>query len=575
MHVCHALQIHYDHRLSNLQQDSCLMLQSLSIQNYALIDTVELSFSKGMTAITGETGSGKSILLGAFSLLLGDRADSKSIRDEKSKCIIEAVFDLKGYGLKSFFQDNDLDYEEVSTIRREIAPGGKSRAFINDTPVQLATLKTLGVALVDIHSQHENSLLGERSFQFSVVDAFAGNDSAVADYMRTFKNYKALETELNNAIQNEAQMRQEMDFIGFQLSELEKTGLTDINQSALEQELDTLNNAENIRSVLNQLNQILEGGGQGVLQALHSAKAMLGKITSFNNTLAEFSVRLDSCNIELRELTREMEAFADGISTDEQRALVLGEKLSALFHLQKKHRLNSVEELIALQNELQQKMGEFGNYDEKIETLKGNLAALKTELSAIAAEIAKSRRKAALAAEKEVKQFFGELSLEHAELSIVVSEAQDFNQFGKDELAFLFRANKGGHLLPLHKVASGGEISRVMLAIKASISRHKKLPVLILDEIDQGVSGEVGKKIGNILKAMSLEMQLLTITHLPQIAGKADQHLKVMKSVKGHSTATEVHPIEGEDRINELAEMLSGKTLTKAALENARELMTG
>jgi DNA repair protein RecN (Recombination protein N) len=551
------------------------MLQTLSVQNYALIDAVQLPLNKGMTAITGETGSGKSILLGAFGLLLGERADAKSIRDEKSKCIVEAIFDLKGYGLKSFFQENDLDYEEHTTIRREIAPGGKSRAFINDTPVQLSTLKILGAALVDIHSQHENSLLASRSFQFSVVDAFAKNEAIVNTYSEVFRKYKALQSELDDAIRNEAQMRQEMDFIGFQLAELEKAGLQEIDQLALEQELDTLNNAENIRAVLNQMNQVMEGEGQGVIPALHAAKVTLGKITNYNSLLGDFASRLESCHIELRELSGEMESFAEGIGIDEQRALVLGEKLSAVYHLQKKHRLNTVGELLALREELQQKAFGFADYDEKIELLTKNLSILKAELSELASRITQSRREAAVAASKEVKKFFSELSLDHAELNIEISEAADYNLHGKDEIAFLFRANKGGQLLPVHKVASGGEISRVMLAIKASISRYKKLPVLILDEIDQGVSGEVGKKIGNILKGMSQEMQLLVITHLPQIAGKADQHLKVFKTVKGESTATYVQAIQGEERINELAEMLSGKTLTKAAIENARELMAG
>jgi DNA repair protein RecN (Recombination protein N) len=534
------------------------MLRSLTVQNYALIDEIQLSLTKGMTAITGETGSGKSILLGAFGLLLGERAETKSIRDEKSKCIVEAVFDLRGYGLKSFFQDNDLDYEEQTTIRREIAPGGKSRAFINDTPVQLNTLKSLGSALVDIHSQHENSLLGERSFQFSVVDAFAKNGETLSAYQELFKHYKELQSELDQSIRNESQMRQEMDFIQFQLAELEKAGLRELDQVALEQELDTLNNAENIRAVLAQIGGIMEGDQQGVLQSLHAAKSALGKISSFHNTLAEFGARLESCQIELRELTREIESFSGDINTDEQRAAIIAEKLSALYQLQKKHRLNSVGELLLLQDELLAKSQGYADFDDKVEK----------QLSA-------SRAEAAHDAEEEVKTFFKALSLEHAELQIEIRPSNELNLFGKDEIAFLFKANKGGQLLPVHKVASGGEISRVMLAIKASISRHKKLPVLILDEIDQGVSGEVGKKIGAILKTMSSQMQLLTITHLPQIAGKADQHLKVYKTIKGESTATYVQPISGEERINELAEMLSGKTLTKAAIENARELMEG
>jgi DNA repair protein RecN (Recombination protein N) len=549
------------------------MLRSLTVQNYALIDEIQLSLNKGMTAITGETGSGKSILLGAFGLLLGERADTRSIRDEKSKCIVEAIFELKGYGLKSFFHDHDLDYEEQTTIRREVAPGGKSRAFINDTPVQLSALKVLGASLVDIHSQHENSLLGDRTFQFSVVDAFAGNATILAKYQEKFAAYKTMQGELENALRNEAQMRQEMDFVNFQLAELEKASLHEVDQATLEQELDTLNNAEHIRTVLGQIQQRMDADSDGILPALQLAKSSLGKIASYHTALADFSARLDSCQIELRELTREMEAFAENMHTDDRKAAVIGEKLSALYHLQKKHRMNSVEELIQLREELFSKSSGFDNFDEKIETLTQRLNDSEEELNNYAAEITASREKSARAAEQEVKSFFAALSLEHAELQIAITPATELNSFGKDEIAFLFRANKGGQMLPVHKVASGGEISRVMLAIKASISKHKKLPVLILDEIDQGVSGEVGVKIGAVLKVMSSQMQLLAITHLPQIAGKADQHLKVFKTIKGESTATYVQPITGEDRINELAEMLSGKTLTKAAIENARELM--
>lgn len=551
------------------------MLRSLTVQNFALIDKTQLSLSKGMTAITGETGSGKSILLGAFGLLLGERADTRSIRDEKTKCIVEAIFELKGYGLKTFFQENDLDYEEQTTIRREIAPGGKSRAFINDTPVQISTLKSLGSALVDIHSQHENSLLGDRSFQFSVVDAFAGNAALMSAYQEKFTAYRSIQSELENALRNEAQMRQEMDFINFQLEELEKAGLQEIDQTNLEQELDTLNNAEHIRSVLAQIQQIMDNGSDGVLPALQVAKSSLAKISTYHSSLMEFASRLESCQIELRELAREMDAFSENVHTDDQKAAMIGDKLSALYHLQKKHRLNSVEELIQFREELATKANGFANFDEKIETLTRRLNECIEEMNACTAKITASRVKAARSAEQEVKSFFAALSLEHAELHIDITPSADFNSFGKDEVAFLFKANKGGQLLPVHKVASGGEISRVMLAIKASISKHKKLPVLVLDEIDQGVSGEVGKKIGAILKAMSSQMQLLVITHLPQIAGKADHHLKVFKTLKGESTATYVQAISGEERINELAEMLSGKALTKAALENARELMEG
>jgi DNA repair protein RecN (Recombination protein N) len=549
------------------------MLKNLSISNYALIDKVDLKFQKGLTAITGETGSGKSILLGAFGMLLGERADTKAIRDEKVKCIVEAVFDLKDFDLKGFFTEHDLDFEEQTSIRREIAPGGKSRAFINDTPVQLNTLRSLGALLVDIHSQHENSLLGDRDFQFSVVDAFAANSAVFEKYTSSFSQYKLLRKELDEVLSNEAQMRQEMDFLQFQLTELDKASLDSIDQIQLEQELDTLNNAELIRSSLASVNGLLDAENTGVILSMTNARNSLIKISSFNKSLEEFSGRLESCTIELRELQREMEAFAENVTVDEKRSDLINEKLSLIYHLEKKHRLNTVDELISLRNELQKKSEGFGNFDERIESTKKKIAEIEAQLVALTDSLSTSRKKAAKAAELEMKNYFIALSLDHAELKIELLDSTEFNAFGKNDISFLFRANKGGQLLPIKQVASGGEISRVMLAIKASISKHKKLPVLILDEIDQGVSGEVGKKIGNILKEMSNEMQLLTITHLPQIAGKASNHLKVYKSTGKDSTSTYVKEIQGEDRVNELAEMLSGKDLSKAAIANAKELM--
>ncbi|MFM9986617.1 MAG: DNA repair protein RecN [Flavobacteriales bacterium] len=548
------------------------MLRQLHISNYALIEHVELHFEKGMTAITGETGSGKSILLGAFGMLLGERADSKAIQDEKAKCIIEAIFDLKGYGLKPFFAENDLDYEQLTTIRREISLGGKSRAFVNDTPVQLNTLKALGAVLVDIHSQHENSLIGERQFQFSTVDSFAGNQDLISNYQDAFKLFKKESKELDELTQNEARIRQELDYMRFQLNELEKANLEELNQKMLEEELETLNNAEHIKGALNSIMRLLDGEENGVLTQISAMKSAMQKLGHFHTSLDEFGKRADSTFIELKELLREIESFELTLSLDEKRIFELNEKLSALYALQQKHRLKSIEELIQLREELQKKCGGYDNLDEMIAGKKTQLEKQKAELEKQTIAITKTRRTAAAKAETEVKSYFTALSLEHAELKIDIRETTEFNAFGRDEIQFLFKANKGGQLLPVKQVASGGEISRVMLALKAAISHHKKLPVLILDEIDQGVSGEVGKKIGIVLKEMSAQMQLLTITHLPQIAGKAEHHFKVFKDSSRNITKTHVESLGEEQRINELAEMLSGKSYSKAALENAREL---
>jgi len=550
------------------------MLKHLSVSNYALIDKVNLDFESGLTAITGETGSGKSILLGAFGLLLGERADSKSIRDTQQKCVIEATFDLSNFDLSSFFEEHDLDYDIQTTIRREIAPGGKSRSFVNDTPVQLQALKALGEQLVDIHSQHENSLLGERAFQFHVTDAFARHHELMKHYKLQFAKYKQLHAELNECLSNEQRMREELDFFQFQLTELEKINLESIHQASLEQELETLNNAEAIKGALNQTSELIEGDRQSILSALQMARQSLGKVAAFNPQTEELSNRIESCYIELKEIAREAALLDNGIHYDQARIDRIQETLNVVYQLEQKHRVQSIEELVELRNQLTEKIGGHANLDDRIAALRKNLQKETEILLDLAAQLTNGRKKAAEQAAKEVKKYFSLLQLDHAELVIEISPSEDFNAFGKNEIRFLFQANKGGQLLPIRQVASGGEISRVMLAIKASISHYRQLPVLILDEIDQGVSGEAGMKMGEILKDISQTMQVLTITHLPQIAGKAKQHLKVYKESTKKDTFTGVRVLEGEDRINELAEMLSGKSYSQAALANARDLLS-
>ena len=495
------------------------MLKSLTISNYALIDNSALQPESGFTAITGETGSGKSILLGAFGLLLGERADQKAIRDESKKCIVEAVFDLKEMALEHFFQDNDLDYEQRTTVRREIAPGGKSRAFINDTPVQLNVLKALGAQLVDIHSQHENSLLSERAFRFSVLDAFAANSPLLVRYRTAYDAWKTATADLEELMRSQGLWQQEMDYIQFQLQELRKAELHDLHQESLEQELNVLNNAEQIKGSLEIAYGLIEGDENSAFQLINRAKSQLSKLGSEHNALNEYITRLESSLVELRELARDMEGFSNRVEVDDRKAQLLSERLSALYSLQKKHRLNTVEELVQLEIELANKVERSNTSDERIEQLQKQCAELEKDLKALGEELHKTRMKGATRAEKEMAGYFTQLSMEHAGVSLRVEKGDVFHAMGMDEVSFLFKANKGSQFQPIHKVASGGELSRVMLAIKASISKHRRLPVLILDEIDQGVSGEVGQKIGRILKEMSSEMQLIVITHLPQIAG--------------------------------------------------------
>jgi DNA repair protein RecN (Recombination protein N) len=549
------------------------MIRHLLITNYGLIEKIELQLEKGLTAITGETGSGKSILLGAFSMLLGERADSKAIKNPEIKCVVEGTFYLKGYNLKSFFQREDLDYDDNTTIRREIAPGGKSRSFINDTPVSLNTLKTLGEKLVDIHSQHENSILSSRDFQFNIVDAFAENEAQLITYSEKFSIYKKKRLQLDELKSNEIKMKQDLDYFQFQLEELSKATLEEINQEQLEQEIETLTHAETIKAALNQIIDLLQNSDSNAINILSSAKNSLSKLATYNKQIEEFASRLDTSLIELKELNREIESFEEEVSLDPSRVEVVQEKLNQLYHLQQKHRIDDVNSLIELREEIALKVSNYSSIDDQIIELENEIVFLKSELNNLCDELSNSRSKASIRVAEEVKAYFRDLSLDHAELLVEITPSEDFNSFGKNDIQFLFQANKGGQLLPIQKVASGGEISRVMLAIKASLSRHQKLPILILDEIDQGVSGEVGKKIGIILKQMSKEMQLLTITHLPQIAGYASQHLKVSKTTLEHTTTTMVSALNQEERLSEIAEMLSGKDITKAALANARELL--
>ncbi|MFN5294182.1 MAG: DNA repair protein RecN [Flavobacteriales bacterium] len=549
------------------------MLTTLFIQNYALIDELSLDVSKGFTAITGETGSGKSILLGAFGLLLGERADLKSIRRSDAKCVVEASFDLSEYDLQSFFDEHDLDFDSITVIRREIAPGGKSRAFVNDTPVQLNTLKLLGAQLVDIHSQHENSLLGERAFQFDVLDAFANTDSSLKSYREVFEKWNRLRAERDELTSQLSQWQQEQDYVQFQLQELEKAGLEQLNQDELESELNTLQHADHIRQSLHGAGELLDASEHSVLSRLASAKSLLGKVSIHSTALTEYHSRLDSSIIELRELRRDLESFAAGVNSDEKRAEQIGERLSLLYQLQKKHRVQTTDELVAIMQQLQSRAFSSEELENRIQACEQEIEKCVSQLEEFSIALDKARSKGAKLAEKEMRAYFSQLSMEHAEVNFMVERKDEFDFWGRNQISFLFKANKGGQFLPIQKVASGGEIARVMLAIKASISKHKRLPVLILDEIDQGVSGEVGLKIGSILKEMSGTMQLISITHLPQIAGKAEQHWKVSKSVKGESTTTHVTLLAEEQRINELAEMLSGKKLSAASLANARELL--
>lgn len=549
------------------------MLRRLFITNYALIERAEISFDSGFTAITGETGSGKSILIGALGLILGDRADMKSLRNDSTKCVVEGVFSTGKIELHPFFQEHDLDYDEDITLRREISPGGKSRAFINDTPVQLNILKELGTKLVDIHSQHENSILGDKVFQFDIVDAFAKNQSLLKTWSLLFDEWRKVVQELNETTSLETALRKDLDYFKFQFEELSKLQLDKINEKELEEELQTLTHAESIRSALDVVSSLLDEPEQGIISRNGQIKSALSKISSHHSVLSALLVRIESAKIELTDILNEITSFAENIVPDESRINEINTSLSALHQLKKKHGVQDVSELLEISHQLTEKISTAENFDTRIEQLKKLISTKEQELKKHAALITDARVKAARLVEKESKNYFRKLGLEHARLEISITEAIDFTVHGKDEISMLFAANKGSSLQPVQSVASGGEISRVMLALKAAISEHRQLPTLILDEIDQGISGETARQTGIVMKEMSSNIQVISITHLPQIAGKSDHHFRVSKTAGRNETFTHIEPLNEEDRILELAGMLSGKEISGAALENARELL--
>ena len=534
-----------------------------------------MEFKAGFTAITGETGSGKSILIGALGLILGNRAETRSLRLQDKKCIVEGEFSIASLNAKDFFILNDLDYDDEVTLRREILPGGKSRAFINETPVPLQVMKEFGLRLVDIHSQHENSILGSHAFQIEVVDSFAKNETALGKYQEQFGNWELLRKELEELRSLEVKLRQDLDYMRFQYEELAKAQLDTLDSIALEEELAMLTHAEVIRAGLDQVAALLDEGEQGILTQIGLARNALGKISSHHSQLEQLHTRLESSKIELSDILGEINSLAEKIVPDERRINAINEQLSGLFQLQKKHGLTELEDLIGLRNELKSKIDTAENFDEKIQSLANRLSDTETVLQTAAKKLTASRTTAAQHVVKDTTAFFKKLGLLHARLEISVTEAAAYSAFGKDIVSMMFSANKGGSLQPVQNVASGGEIARVMLALKAAISHYSELPTLILDEIDQGISGETALQVGQVMKEVSGHMQVISITHLPQIAGKADHHFKVYKTSGEKETFTHIQELIGDDRINELAEMLSGKKISGAAVENAKELLKG
>ncbi len=549
------------------------MLQKLSISNYALIDNLEISFDAGLNILTGETGAGKSIILGALSLILGQRAESRYFFNQQKKCVIEGTFRIGDFHLKSFFEDNDLDYEAETVVRREISADGKSRGFVNDTPVNLNAMKLLGEKLIDIHSQHATMEINDPEFQLLVVDSVARQPELLSEYQTKFRAYKKSTTKLQQLIEDSDKAKADLDYYQFQFDELEKAGLAADEQEQLEQELYALNNAEEIKRNLTGATYLMQDSEAAALIQLKEANQQLSALTKFNPQIEELHERLNSAIIELKDIAAEVEILEQHTQTDDLRAADVNTRLSIIYNLQKKHRVNTNAELLSLQDELSGKIQQAVFGDEAIEKLQQQLAADKKELEGVAAQLSANRLKAIPTIESDVLNTLAEMGMSNSALKIETTTAPELTKNGTDLVRFLFSANKGHALAEMSKVASGGELSRLMLSIKSLIAKNTALPTIIFDEIDTGVSGEVANKVGQIMEQLSNNLQVITITHLPQIASKGKAHYFVYKDDEADTTRTRIKQLSDDERILEIAKMLSGDKPGESALQNARELL--
>ncbi len=549
------------------------MLLKLSVNNYALIDELNIDFGSGLSIITGETGSGKSILLGALSLILGQRADTSVLQDKGRKCIVEGEFDISGYRLNDYFEINELDYDDHTIIRREINESDKSRAFINDTPVTLNILRDLGVRLVDIHSQHSYLVLSANNFQLDVIDAIAGNNSLSGAYKSAFHEYSISLKNHNNLKEKAEKEKADLDYIKFQLAQLESAKLVAGEQDELEEELQFLTHSGEIKEALNYSCAVLDEDDNSLLSLLKDIHLRLGRIRPFFNKISDLLDRVESSLIELRDVAGELSDLENHAEFDPGRIDFINNRLDVIYGLQQKHRVGSVDELIVLREELQQKIGDINNYELSIEEAGKKLDEAREKLSLLAEKLTSARLNAFPVLEEHMISLLRQLGIPNAQFVAEHHRLDDFAGKGVDRIIFMFSANRQSPPMELSKVASGGEISRVMLSLKSLIAKSVSLPTIIFDEIDSGVSGEIAGKMGRIMKEMSENMQVINITHLPQIAGKGDQQFHVYKEDVGKSTHTRIKLLTREERINEIARMLSSDGLSEAAITNARELL--
>lgn len=550
------------------------MLDRLQIKNYILIDSLNVEFNKGLTIITGETGAGKSILLGALGLVLGNRADSSSLLNKNNKCIIEAEFDILNYNLKDFFYANELDYESKTIIRREINAEGKSRAFINDSPVNLSVLKELSGFLVDVHSQHETLTLNNSSFQLDVLDAYAGIKDAFAAYKKDFLQFSRLQDKLSTLIEEEKKAKADADYWQFQFEELNTANLIEGEKEKAEQELEALNNVEQIKTAIGQSTNLLKDGDANIISAIIQLVSSMNAVAKFHPALQELANRIKASQVELKDVAQELENVQDDFIFNPERVEILNERLNTIYRLEQKHRTSSVSELISIKNDYESKLSGFTTLETDIQKLTAEIVQQKNKLLVQAKSISEKRQKAAPKIEKEIKEMLASTGMPDGKLQIEINNAKEnLSASGIDSVQYLFTANKGIKPEALSKVASGGELSRLMLSVKALIAKLVALPTIIFDEIDSGISGDVANKVGNLVRKISDNHQVIAITHLPQMASKGDDHFLVYKNTQGNTTTSGLKLLKKEERINEIAKMISGNEITQASLKNAKELL--
>ena len=549
------------------------MITSLSIENFALIEKLNIDFSNGFSIITGETGAGKSILLGALGLILGKRADLTSLKNKEEKCIVEASFSIGKYDLKPFFDSNDLDYENETIIRREILPSGKSRAFINDSPVNLQQLQDLSFYLIDVHSQHQTLELSEEEFQFKIIDAIANNGTLISEYQSVLKNYRYIKSSLETKKTTLSAILKEKDYNEFLYTELETANLIAGELEELEKTYEALNNVEFIKENLSALLNLANQEQFGLQKSLKEFKTILQKNSNFSPDYYALFERTSSMVIEFDDLVKELNRESELVLNDPEKLELINQKLQLIYNLQKKHQVKTVNELLEIKNELESKVISVAVLEQEIETLENNNKEFELQLDASALKINQSRNEAVPDLSQKLIEILNQLGMPNVRFKIDINASKVYQHNGKDSIQFLFSANKGTDFGLLKKVASGGEMSRIMLAVKFILSQYSRLPTIIFDEIDTGVSGEIANKMAEIMGDMSKTMQVFAITHLPQIAAKGSNHYKVFKTVLGENTISELKLLTNSERITEIAEMLSGKDISDSARNHAKALL--